>query len=350
MPSAEVFESNPGESSSTIRTPVTLAQVAARASVSLSTASKALNGRDGVSLRTRQRVRQAADELGFAPSTIARSLATGRTNTVGLITHDLVGRFSIPLLMGVENAFGVNEVSVMLCDARGDVIRERYHLSSMLERRVDGLVVVGARPDPRPSIGKDLPVPVVYAYAPSLDPQDCSIVSDNRLAGRLAVEHLVAQGRRRIALIQGDSSYGAATARTAGAVDALHEAGLAPCGGGALYGDWSEMWGRSGARTALSQWPDVDALVCGNDQIARGALDTLRDLGASVPQDVAVVGHDNWHPIIDGCRPSLTTIDMRLEKIGRTAAQRLREAMAGQPHHGVEAIAGRLVVAGSSVL
>lgn len=350
MPSAEVFESNPGESSSTIRTPVTLAQVAARASVSLSTASKALNGRDGVSPRTRQRVRQAADELGFAPSTIARSLATGRTNTVGLITHDLVGRFSIPLLMGVENAFGVNEVSVMLCDARGDVIRERYHLSSMLERRVDGLVVVGARPDPRPSIGKDLPVPVVYAYAPSLDPQDCSIVSDNRLAGRLAVEHLVAQGRRRIALIQGDSSYGAATARTAGAVDALHEAGLAPCGGGALYGDWSEMWGRSGARTALSQWPDVDALVCGNDQIARGALDTLRDLGANVPQDVAVVGHDNWHPIIDGCRPSLTTIDMRLEKIGRTAAQRLREAMAGQPHHGVEAIAGRLVVAGSSVL
>lgn len=328
----------------------TLADVAARAQVSLSTASKALNGRDGVSPLTRQRVREAADALGFRPSGVARSLATGRTNTVGLITHDLVGRFSIPLLMGIENAFGVNEVSVLLSDARGDEIRERHHLRSMLSRRVDGLVIVGARPDPRPSIGQNLPVPVVYAYAPSSDPKDCSIISDNTLAGRLAVEHLLSLGRTRIAVIQGDHTYGASTARADGALQALADAGLSPVGEQVLYGEWSEVWGRSATRLLMSRFPQIDGIVCGNDQIARGALDTLRDLTVEVPGRVAVVGHDNWSPVIDGCRPSLTTIDMNLEEIGQTAARRLREAMDGSPRHGVELVAGRLVVAGSTVL
>ena len=352
MAGSDAFESA-GRSSPTgtipRRRPTTLADVAQRARVSLSTASKALNGRDGVSPSTRERVSAAANELGFAPSTIARSLATGRTNAVGLITHDLVGRFSIPLLMGVENAFGVNEVSVMLCDARGDEIRERYLIGAMLERRVDGLVVVGARPDPRPSLGTKLPVPVVYAYAPSDDPEDSSIVADNALAGRMATEHLITQGRRRIAIIQGDQNYGASTARADGAMAALAEAGLKPAGQSPLYGEWSEVWGRSATRALLSRDSRIDGLVCGNDQIARGALDTLRDLGVAVPQDIAVVGHDNWHPIIDGCRPSLTTIDMGLEDIGQLAARRLREAMDGHPHHGVELIPGRLVIAGSTV-
>lgn len=117
-----------------------------------------------------------------------------------------------------------------------------------------------------------------------------------------------------------------------------------------LYGEWSEVWGRSATRLLMSRFPQIDGIVCGNDQIARGALDTLRDLTVEVPGRVAVVGHDNWSPVIDGCRPSLTTIDMNLEEIGQTAARRLREAMDGSPRHGVELVAGRLVVAGSTVL
>lgn len=331
------------------RGPSTLAEVAQRAGVSLSTASKALNGRDGVSPATRERVRTAAQALGFSPSTVARSLATGRTNAVGLITHDLVGRFSIPLLMGVENAFGLNEVTVLLADARGDAIRERYHLSAMLERRVDGLVVVGARPDPRPSLGRDLPMPVVYAYAPSEDPTDCSIIADNVSAGRMAAEHLITQGRSRIGIIQGDISYGASTERVTGALAVLEAAGLEAATGTPLYGEWSEAWGRSATRMLLTRDSSVDAIICGNDQIARGALDALRDLGVRVPEEVAVIGHDNWYPLVEGCRPSLTTIDMNLETIGQLAARRLREAVDGHPRHGSELVQGRLVVAGSTI-
>jgi LacI family transcriptional regulator len=76
--------------------------------------------------------------------------------------------------MGAEDAFGAGRTSVLLCDARGDLIREAHHLRTLLSRRVDGLIVVGARPDPRPSVGRALPVPVVYAYAPSDDPDDLS--------------------------------------------------------------------------------------------------------------------------------------------------------------------------------
>ena len=132
-----------------------------------------------------------------------RSLA-GRTGTVGLLTSDLEGRFSIPILMGAEDAFGAGEVAVFLCDARGDAIREQHHVRALLGRRVDGLIVVGSRTDPRPSLGRDLPVPVVYAYAPSDDPADLSIVPDTGDAGRVAVAQLLACGRTRIAPISGD--------------------------------------------------------------------------------------------------------------------------------------------------
>lgn len=335
-------------SMSGVRTP-TLLDVARLAAVSVSTASKALNGRSDVSEKTRRRVQAAAEEVNFVPNTVARSLLSGRTGTVGLITHDFEGRFSIPLLMGAEDAFGLNKVSVLLCDARGDAIRERYHLGVLMERRVDGLIIVGARTDVRPSLGRDIPVPVVYAYAPSDDPEDCSIVSDNVGAGRLAADHLISLGRSHIAILGGDITYGASGERSRGAVSRLTESGLTPLGGSALFGAWSEEWGRAAMRTVLAQHPEVDGVLCGSDQIARGALDTLRDEHRSVPGEVSVVGHDNWAILATGARPTLTSIDMNLEDIGRRAAQRLAEAMDDQPSHGVELLAPRLVVRNSSI-
>lgn len=331
-----------------MRTP-TLNDVAQLAKVSVSTASKALNGRSDVSESTRKRVFKAAEEINFVPNTLAKSLLTGRTGTVGLITHDFEGRFSIPLLMGAEDAFGLNKVSVLLCDSRGDAIRERYHLDVLLQRRVDGLIIVGARPDTRPSLGRDIPVPVVYAYAPSNDPRDCSIVSDNVGAGRISANHLVTAGRRRIAILGGDVTYGASEERARGAMERMAEDDLLPVGGSPFFGAWSEEWGRAGMRSLLAQHPDIDGVICGNDQIARGALDTLRDAGRSVPQDVSVVGHDNWAILATGARPQLTSIDMNVEDIGRRAAQRLAEAMDGNPSHGVELLPPRLVVRNSSI-
>ena len=148
----------------------TIIDVAERAQVSAGTASKALNGRGSLREATRQRVLAAAEELGFRPNSMARGLLSGRSFTVGLVTTDHVGRFSLPVLLGAEDALGVGEMSVFLCDSRGDAIRERQHIRTLLSRRIDGLIVTGRRTDPRPPLPTPVGVPVVYAMAPSTDP------------------------------------------------------------------------------------------------------------------------------------------------------------------------------------
>jgi LacI family transcriptional regulator len=321
----------------------TLADVARLAGVSIATASKAINGRAQVRAETRIRVLKAADQLAFSPNALARGLLQGRSGTVGLITSDLEGRFSIPVLMGAEDAFGTGSVSVFLCDARGDAIRERHHLNALLSRRVDGLIVVGSATNPRASLGPNLPVPVVYAYAPSDSPNDVSITADNVGAGRLAVEHLIAMGRTRIAHISGDPAYTAAQDRAAGAVAGLTAAGLPMVGGQALFGAWSEAWGRGATLSVMSRNPDVDAIFCGSDQIARGALDALRELGRDVPRDVSVIGFDNWEVLATSARPDLTSVDMNLEKIGAMAAHHLFRAIGGERTAGVHLLPCRVV-------
>ncbi|MFF3333849.1 LacI family DNA-binding transcriptional regulator [Streptomyces sp. NPDC002888] len=327
--------------------PATLGDVARLAGVSIATASKALNGRSQVRAETRQRVIEAAERLSFRPNQLARGLLAGRTGTVGLLTSDLEGRFSIPILMGAEDAFGAGEVAVFLCDARGDAIREQHHVRALLGRRVDGLIVVGSRTDPRPSLGRELPVPVVYAYAPSDDPADLSIVPDNVDAGRIAVEHLLACGRTRIAHITGDPGYLAARERAEGARAALADAGHALVGE-PRFGAWSEGWGRAATALLLDRHPDVDAVLCGSDQIARGVMDVLRERGHSVPEEVAVMGFDNWQVLTSSSRPPLTSVDMNLEQVGRAAAHALFTAISGARRSGIEALPCRVVIRGST--
>ncbi|WP_345069629.1 LacI family DNA-binding transcriptional regulator [Leifsonia kafniensis] len=322
----------------------TLRDVAQLAGVSIATASKALNGRDHVHPETRTRVHEAARLISFTPNALAQGLIAGQTGTVGLITGDLDGRFSIPILMGAEDAFGTGKMSVFLCDARGDAIREQYHLQALLSRRVDGLIVVGSTTNPRPSLGSDLPIPVVYAYAPSLDASDISLVADNEQAGSDAAAHLVKRGRIRIAHITGDAGYLAATDRATGVEIELARSGLTLVGGEARYGSWTEDWGRRATQQLLAEHPDVDAILCGSDQIARGALDILREAGKIVPDEIAVMGFDNWEIFTSGARPALTSVDMNLETLGRAAARRLFAAIDGDHSGGIQKLPCRVVV------
>jgi LacI family transcriptional regulator len=327
----------------------TLHDVAQIAGVSIATASKAINGRGEVAVATRQRVLDAARKISFTPNGLARSLLNGRTGTVGLLTSDLEGRFVIPILMGAEDAFGAGQVNVFLCDARGDAIREQHHLNALLTRRVDGIIVVGRSTDPRPSLGHNLPVPVVYAYAPSDDPTDLSLTPDNHAGGRIAVEHLIACGRSRIAIVSGHPAWTAAQERVVGAREALAEAGL-PLVGTPMFSEWSEHWGRDASAMLLRQFPDIDGIVAGSDQIARGVLDTARDFSRDVPGDVAVVSFDNWEILATNSRPELTSIDANLQHLGRTAATRIFEAIdGGEMRAGVEYLPTRLVIRGSTI-
>src|SRR5260370_17490662 len=147
----------------------TIRDVAADAGVSIGTASKALNGQGRLRPETRQRVADAARRLGFAPNALAQALLAGRTYSVGVITTDSFGRFSIPVMLGAEDALGVGQISVFMCDTRDEPDRERRYLDMLLSRQVDGLIVAGRRIEPRPSIGAGLGVPVAYPMTQSLD-------------------------------------------------------------------------------------------------------------------------------------------------------------------------------------
>jgi LacI family transcriptional regulator len=321
----------------------TIRDVAALAGVSVGTASKALNGRGSLRADTVDRVRRASEQLDFRPNPAARSLHAGRTFTVGMITTDTIGRFSIPLLIGAEDTLGAGQISVLLADARDDPIRERHHLKVLLGRRVDGIIVTGRRAGSRPSLGPDLNVPVVYAFLASADERDCSVVPDEAAGARLIAAHLRALGRRRIAIITGPEHHHSARVRAEAATTGLDL--VTP----PLYGAWSEAWGRQGVGILLAQGHDVDAVICGSDQIARGAGDALRESGHPVPAEVALTGFDNWDVMTLASRPPLTSVDMDLEGLGRTAAQLLLDAIDGRPSPGLHLHPPKLAIRDSTV-
>ena len=329
---------------------VTLTDVAQLAGVSVATASKALNARGEVAPGTRERVIHAARQLSFEPNVLARGLISGRTRTIGLLTDELGGRFSMPILLGAENALGNEQMSVLLCDARGDAIRRQHYIRTLLARQVDGFIVVGDNNDVRPSIGRDIPVPMVYVYCQSTDPGDLSLLADDEGGARLAIEHLIAQRRRHIGHITGPETFRAARDRVTAARAVLAEHGLALVGGEALFGEWSQRWGRHAARQLVTAHPEIDALFCGNDQIAVGAAQVLQQMGRVVPDDVAIVGYDNWQALAADCQPTLTTVDLNLEQLGAAAVMHLFAALDDNAASGVIRQPCRLVVRESTGL
>lgn len=321
---------------------VRLEDVAAAAGVSLSTASKALHRRPRISEETRRRVFEAARRLDYSPNKSAQSLASGRTDLVGIVTLDLRSHCTGPVLAGIEQELSARNVGTLIGNVGGDASMEPNQVDRLLAMSVDGLIVVHDETNPHPSLGEDWGVPVVYAYGPSTDAADCSVTCDNLEAGRLAVNHLVACGRHRIAIIAGERSYLAAADRLKGSLEAMAELGLEPVTP-VRYGTWTESWGRGETARLLDSGVRFDAVVCQSDRIARGCLDVLRERGVDVPGDVAVIGHDNREEYALGSRPTLTSIDNSGETVGRQAARYLMDAVGGRVRRGVDYVPCRLV-------
>lgn len=330
----------------------TIKDVARAAQVSLGTASKALNGKGQLRLETRSKVQAAARQLGFRPNKLAQSLKQQRTFTVGLVSTDSYGRFSMPLVEGIEQALDAAQTAVFLCNAADDPVLEQRHVRSLLDKRVDGIIVTARRTDVRPALvlpDSALPeqVPVVYAYAQVEEAAATCLLPDDFQGGRTATQHLIQLGRKRIAHITGPERFAAVRERRAGWRSVLDEVGLELPLSFALSGPWSEAWGREAVNSLLDKGLKPDAIFCGSDQIARGVADALREGGVRVPEDIALVGYDNWEIIAAATRPGLTTIDMNMRELGRQAALKLLDLIEGKPHQGVQRLPCSLVVRAS---
>jgi LacI family transcriptional regulator len=316
---------------------VTLSDVAAHAKVDLSTASRVLRGGGRVSDATRQRILDAAAELDFLPNAQAQFLATGRSNTVGIVTVNAPGVFALPVLAGASTALGRREIATLLYDARFDPEEFRESARRLRARQIDGVMVIGnGLLDPIRSVSDGFDVPVVYAFGISDDPRDAWFMPDGVMAGRLAGQHLVDLGRRRIAHVTARLDVGAHD-RAEGLRQVLDEAGLSLALGHPLEGDWQRVWGAEAARRILDEKADIDAVFCGNDQIALGMYGVFRAAGVRIPDDIALVGVDDWEAMVGDGPHLLTTIDPDLLGLGFAAAEYLTtldtEGFVPGPHY-----------------
>jgi LacI family transcriptional regulator len=328
------------------RTRLTIRDVARVSNVSVGTVSKALNNNGSLRQETRDRVIAVAKELGFRPNDLAQSLHRGQSLTVGLISTDSFGRFTMPIMEGLEECLSDSRISVFMSNATDDPEREVRHVESLIGKRVDGIVVTGRRADRRPKLEVPSPnIPVIYVYSKADDPEALCLVPDDEGGAALATEHLIKLGRRRIAHVTGPERFEAVRLRRNGYRKALAAAGLDEPEGFYLPGVWSEGWGREGvAQLFRGRRGPPDAIFCGNDQIARGAADALRERGVVVPDAVSIVGFDNWEIMADATRPPLTSIDMNLSDLGREAGRMLMRLIAGDRLTGVQLLPCSLVI------
>ncbi|HVY52621.1 MAG TPA: LacI family DNA-binding transcriptional regulator [Devosia sp.] len=313
------------------RNGLTIHDVARAAEVSIGTASKALNGTGHLRQETRSKVLEAARALGYRPNDLAQALHRARSMTVGIISNDSFGRFTLPIVEALEQQLADQRIAIFMCNATDDPERERQHIDQLIGKRIDGLVITGRRADERAPVGPLPPgLPVIYVYSQPNDHSAPSLVPDDEGGARLATRHLLSLGRRRIAHVTGPERFEAVRLRREGYRDTLAEAGLEPRADDYLSGPWTEQWGREAVAALFDRRGSVpDAVFCGNDIIARGVLDALRERGRAVPEDVAVVGFDNWSVMAEGTRPPLTSVDMNLSELGHEAGRLLLSMISG---------------------
>jgi LacI family transcriptional regulator len=324
----------------------TIRDVARASNVSIGTVSKALNNNGRLRQETRDRIAAAAKAIDYRPNDLAQSLHRARSMTVGILSNDSFGRFAFPIVEALERRLFDHGIAVFMCNATDDPVRERRHIDQLLGKRVDGLVVTARRADRRAPIEPAARgLPVVYVFSQVENPDALCLLPDDEGGARLAVSHLAALGRKKIAHITGPERFEAVRLREMGWRKALAKAGLKARVGDCRPGRWSEAWGRETTQDLFSRRRAApDALFCGNDQIARGAVDALREMGLAVPDDVAVVGFDNWDVMVEAARPALTSVDMNLDALGREAGASLLEMMAGRKLAGVRRLPCSLVI------
>lgn len=327
----------------------TIRDVARLAGVSIGTASKALNANGRLRQETRDKVAKVARDIGYRPNSLAQSLHRTKSKTIGIISNDSFGRFTFPIFEALEERLAREGIAVFMCNATDDPARERQHLDQLLGKRIDGLVVTARRSDNRAPIGPFAHgLPVIYVFTHADEDDALSLLPDDEGGARMATEHLASLGRKNIAHVTGPERFEAVRLRRKGYEAALKKWGLVARPHHFQSGVWSEAWGRE-AVALLFEGASAkpDALFCGNDQIARGVADALRDRGISVPKEVSIVGFDNWDVMAEGARPPLTSVDMNLKALGRDAGERLIGMIAGEKVSGVRRLPCSLIVRGS---
>ncbi len=304
-----------------------MSDVAALAGVSHQTVSRVLNDHPSVRATTRERVIDAIATLGYRPNLAARALVTRRTGTIGVITPATALFGPTSTLVAFEQAARDSGYYVSVATLRdftgGEVVAAVDHF---LAQGVDGVAVVAPSSGTVDAVGDvRVPVPVVLVSSGRKGAGLPTVAVDQVLGGRLATEHLLATGRRRVAHVAGPQEWYDARDRLRGWREALQDAGLAVPEH--VVAGWSASGGYA-AGLDLVRGGLPDAVFAANDQLALGLLAAFAEAGVRVPEDVAVVGFDD-EPGTAFYAPPLTTVRQDFDELGRRAVQVLADALGG---------------------
>ncbi len=296
---------------------VTVYDIALRAGVSPATVSRVLGGAPHVSPQKRAAVLDAARTLRYRPNLMAQDLASGRSQTVGLVLPDTVSSVWGQLVNGVETALRARRYHLLMASAKGSNGEQRA-LDLLLSHQVDGLVLAsGALSDDELAaiVGG---VPFVTVCRGAVGDDSSRIRVRNREGARDAVRHLLGLGHRRIAHISGPAGHGDALERRAGYAEALAEARLALDPTLVAESEFNMLGGRTAMERLLAADAPFTAVFAASDQIALGAILALDAHGLDVPGDVSIVGFDD-DTFASYCRPPLTTVRQAMFDIGQAA-------------------------------
>lgn len=305
---------------------ITIKDVARDAEVHPSTVSRVLNPatRSMVSQDLIQKVLATAEDLGYRRNPLAAGLRTRQSHTVGVVIPDLRNPLFPPIVRGIERTLDEYGIISILADSANNPQSEITILENMLVRQIEGVILATAhRKDQVVQRCLDADIPVVLVNR-SVDSGDVpSVVNDDEYGIRLAFTHLVSQGHRRIAHVAGPQDTSTGSTRRDAFLAAAAEAGLNDCATLTVNAEsFTEQAGRSALSALLSAGEEFTAIVAGNDLLAMGCYDALKEAGLNCPDDVSVTGFNDM-PFIDRLSPPLTTVRIPHNELGVCAAQML---------------------------
>jgi LacI family transcriptional regulator len=304
----------------------TIGQVASAAGVSTQTVSRVINERPDVSPATRLRVQTVINKLSYRPSALARSLVHRRTNTLAVIAWGLEHFGPSRTVVGIEQKAAELGYSLFLnLLSRPDDSAHERALNDFIAHRVDGIIwAVPEVGDNRNWLWSALlgQLPPIVFLTMASQPGFSIVSVNNREGGRLATQHLIRQGRRKLGIITGPRNWWEARERYLGWKVTSEEAGLKFSPSLVVESDWSAAGGEQAMLQLLAQEPDIDAVFASSDQIALGAMRVIDAAGRRVPQDLAIVGFDNI-PESAFFGPPLTTVYQHPIDVGHIAVENL---------------------------
>jgi DNA-binding LacI/PurR family transcriptional regulator len=305
-----------------------LKDIARELGVSLATVSRALADSPDISAETKERVWSAAETLNYVPNLMARSLRSRRTKVIGVLVQEVASEFGAQAIRGIHDELGRCGYQMLLSSGSSSPEQERVGLAMLLERSVDGLLLVdmqhhAAEGPPEELDAARIPVVYVNRWLPG-SATACFVGPDDVFGGYLATEHLIGHGHRRIGYIAGPAEWQASWDRLDGYRRALADYGLPFDERLVRRGDWAVESGHATTASLLDLAEPPTAIFSANDVMAAGAIDAARERGLSLPDDLALVGFDA-REMSRYLRPALTTVTRPTYDLGRTAASLLVE-------------------------